>query len=59
MTQDVADIRHDFLPASMSPLLEQHGVAGSVVVQAAATVAETEFLLGLAKDTPFIKGVVG
>ncbi|WP_299150151.1 amidohydrolase family protein [uncultured Tateyamaria sp.] len=59
MTDAVADIRHDILPANLSGLLAQHEIAGTVVVQAAATVAETEFLLGLAKDTPFIKGVVG
>jgi len=59
MTDEVADIRHDILPPDLSPLLEKHAIAGTVVVQAAATVAETEFLLGLAKDTPFIKGVVG
>ena len=47
------------LSADLSPLLAKHDIAGTVVVQAAATIAETEFLLRLAKDTPFIKGVVG
>ncbi|AXI48961.1 amidohydrolase [Sulfitobacter sp. SK012] len=59
MTDDVAAIRHDIFPPDLLPLLEKHGLAGTVVVQAAATVTETEFLLGLAKETPFIKGVVG
>ena len=59
MTDGVADIRRDTLPADLSPLLAKHDIAGTVVVQAAATIAETEFLLRLAKDTPFIKGVVG
>ncbi|MGH1413556.1 MAG: amidohydrolase family protein [Pelagimonas sp.] len=59
MTDEVADIRHDFLPPDLSPLLAQHGIVGTVVVQAAATVAETEFLIGLADKTAFIKGVVG
>jgi L-fuconolactonase len=59
MTDEVAEIRHDILPADLSPLLDAQGITGTIVVQAAATVAETEFLLGLAKDTDFIKGVVG
>ena len=59
MTDDVADIRHDILPSDLSSLIDRHGITGTVVVQAAATVAETEFLLGLAERTNFIKGVVG
>jgi L-fuconolactonase len=59
MTDDVADIRHDILPPDLSSLVDRHGITGTVVVQAAATVAETEFLLGLADQTNFIKGVVG
>ncbi len=59
MTDEVAAIRHDTLPADLAPHLREHGIAGSVVVQAAATLAETEFLLSLAVETAFIKGVVG
>lgn len=59
MTAEVAAIRHDTLPADLAPHLREHGIAGSVVVQAAATLAETEFLLSLAVETAFIKGVVG
>ena len=59
MPDDVADIRHDILPPDLSSLIDHHGITGTVVVQAAATVAETEFLLGLAEQTNFIKGVVG
>lgn len=59
MTDEVADIRHDILPADLAPLIEARGIDGTIVVQAADTVAETEFLLSLAESTPFIKGVVG
>ena len=59
MTDEVAAIRHDILPPDLEPLLEQHEIVGTVVVQAAATVAETEFLLSLAEKTNFIKGGVG
>ena len=45
MTDGVADIRHDTLPADLSPLLVKHDIAGTVVVQAAATIVKTEFLV--------------
>lgn len=59
MTDDVENIRHDILPSDLSPLIDLHDITGTVVVQAAATVAETEFLIGLAEKTNFIKGLVG
>jgi len=59
MTEEVADIRHDTLPADLAPLIKAQGIDGTIVVQAADTVSETEFLLSLAEATPFIKGVVG
>ncbi len=59
MTDEVASIRRDILPEDLSPILSSQGVAGTVVVQAAATVAETEFLLSLAEAQDFIKGIVG
>ena len=46
-------------PSDLEPNLERHGIDGTVVVQAAATVHETEYMLGLADATPSIKGVVG
>lgn len=52
-------IRRDFLPADLWPLLEKSGFNGCVAVQARQTVAETEWLLGLARKFPFIFGVVG
>lgn len=59
MTDDVAEIRHDILPDDLAPLIARQGITGTVAVQAAATVAETEFLLALARKSGFIKGVVG
>lgn len=52
-------IRHDFLPQDLQPLLAQNDIDGCVAVQAAQNDAETEFLLGLAGENDFIKGVVG
>lgn len=59
MDDSVAAIRHDIMPYDLAPLLKRYGIEGTVVVQAAATVAETRFILELAKHTEFIKGVVG
>ena len=48
-----------FLPQDLAPLLEDAGVGRTVLVQAAPTAAETDYLLGLAAETPFVAGVVG
>ena len=52
-------ICRNFLPEDLAPLLEDAGVERTILVQAAPTVAETEYLLGLAAEAPFIAGVVG
>ena len=49
----------DFEPDHLQPLLEAAGIDGTVLVQAAPTVAETRFLLEIARTTPFVRGVVG
>lgn len=52
-------IQRDFLPADLAPVLAQSGIQGCVAVQAAQSDTETEFLLQLARENDFIKGVVG
>ncbi|GEO03556.1 amidohydrolase [Adhaeribacter aerolatus] len=52
-------LQQDYLPEQLAPLLEQNNFSGSVAVQALQTEAETEFLLNLAAEHDFIKGVVG
>jgi L-fuconolactonase len=52
-------ICREFLPADLEPLLIDAGIERTVLVQAAPTVAETQYLLGLAAETPFVAGVVG
>lgn len=52
-------IHADFEPADLKPILDAHGVTGTVVVQAAPFLAETLYLLELASDAPFVKGVIG
>ncbi|KQC29561.1 amidohydrolase family protein [Flagellimonas eckloniae] len=52
-------IRRDFFPDDLEDLLEQNGIDGCVAVQADQSEKETEFLLHLANENNFIKGVVG
>jgi L-fuconolactonase len=46
-------------PADLAPHLRECGIDGTVLVQAAPTLQETEYLLGIADATPFVRGVVG
>ena len=48
-----------YRPTDLTATLARHQIDGTVLVQAAATVAETEYMLGLADASDFIKGVVG
>jgi L-fuconolactonase len=59
MPQDNATLNRPYAPADLAPHLGQHGIDCTVLVQAAARVNETEYMLGLADATPAIKGVVG
>lgn len=52
-------IRRDFLPTDLEPLLLENQIDGCVAVQADQTERETRFLLDLAQEHDFIKGVVG
>lgn len=56
---DLAAIYRDYGPGDLAPLLEAAGVAGTILVQAAASVDETRYLLDLAARAPFVRGVVG
>jgi L-fuconolactonase len=49
----------DYLPRDLKPLLQKFGIGGTIVVQAAATTAETDFILELAGQDETIVGVVG
>ncbi|TXE10480.1 amidohydrolase family protein [Gelidibacter salicanalis] len=59
ITDDMRVLKRDFLPEDLQPLLQQHQFDGCVAVQADTSEKETEFLLNLADQHPFIKGVVG
>ena len=52
-------IARDFLPNDLKPILKESQVGGCVAVQADQSEVETHFLLNLAAQNPFIKGVIG
>lgn len=56
---DAAPLRQDRLPQDLERMAAEGGVDGTIVVQAAPTVDETLFLLGLSDQAPIIRGVVG
>lgn len=55
----LAPIRRDFAPADLAPLRAAHGIGSTVLVQAADSTAETDFLLELAAHEPSVGAVVG
>jgi len=57
--ESMSAIQRDFMPEDLKPILDKHGIDGCVSVQADQSEAETEFLLSLAGQHDFIKGVVG
>ena len=60
LTSELAPIYRDFTLDDLHPLLARAKVEATVLVQAAPTVAETEFLLGVAHASDgLVRGVVG
>jgi L-fuconolactonase len=53
------ELRHPYGPEDLEPLLLEHDVRGTVVVQARGSLEETRTLLEIAAATPFVLGVVG
>ncbi|WP_152392671.1 amidohydrolase family protein [Paenibacillus guangzhouensis] len=49
----------DYLPVDLEAHLAKHEMNGSIVVQAAQSIAETDYMLGLASEHSSILGVVG
>jgi L-fuconolactonase len=59
LTPAVGPIYRDCLPEHLAPKLARTGVTATVLVQAAPTIAETRYLLRLAREHAFVAGVVG
>jgi L-fuconolactonase len=52
-------LKKNFLPEDLLPVLQENNIDGCVAVQADQSLDETKFLLKLADENNFIKGVVG
>jgi L-fuconolactonase len=52
-------INRIFATADLRPLLTETGVDATILVQAAPTQAETDYMLDIARGTPWVLGVVG
>ncbi|HEX7366712.1 MAG TPA: amidohydrolase family protein [Pelobium sp.] len=59
ISDEMAAIQRDFLPADLQPLLNEFGISACIAVQADESETDNDFLLGLAKKNDFIKGVIG
>jgi L-fuconolactonase len=59
ITDEMSILKRDYLPQDLEPLLAQAGFDGSIAVQARHSADETHWLLDLADQHAFIKGVVG
>lgn len=59
LTPEFSALYRDFAPNDIDATLRARGIGSVVVVQAAATEAETHYLLDLARQHPVITGVVG
>jgi L-fuconolactonase len=59
LTPDLGVLYRDFGPADLEPLMIEFDVDRSVLVQAAPSLEETQFLLEIADATSWVAGVVG
>jgi L-fuconolactonase len=59
MSPDLKPLYRDFGPDDLRPLMAAAGITRTILVQAAETEAETDFLLDIAARTDFVAGVVG
>jgi L-fuconolactonase len=59
ITPDMSELRRDYAPSDLKPILEGNKIDGCVSVQSRQTTDDTKYLLNLAERNSFIKGVVG
>jgi L-fuconolactonase len=59
ITEEMSVIRRDFMPSDLKPLLERNDIDGTVLVQTCQAESDNQFMLQLADENDFIKGVVG
>lgn len=56
---ELSEIYRDFMPADLQPHLQAAAVDGTILVQTMERTEDTDFMLALADQHDFIKGVVG
>ena len=59
ITDEMNVIKRDFSPDDVWPLMQKNNIDGCIAVQADQSENETQYLLSLAEQHPFIKAVVG
>jgi len=59
ISENMGLLRRDFLVQDLMDVIEESDIGGVVTVQARQTLAETQWLLALARSHDFIRGVVG
>jgi len=59
MNDSMLSLKKDFYPSDLEPLLQEINFNGCIAVQARQSMEETNWLLNLADNNNFIKGVVG
>ena len=59
ISDDMPALKQDRLPEDLYPLLQARQFDGCIAVQARQTDEETDFLVDLAQQNPWIMGVVG
>ncbi len=59
ITNQMGALKSNYLPTDLAFLLRQNNFDGCIAVQADQSENETKFLVELATENPFIKGVVG
>ncbi|PAD78627.1 amidohydrolase family protein [Paenibacillus campinasensis] len=59
ITPEIPVLYRDYLPSDLRPHLQRHGIGQTILVQAAPTIEETEYILKLSETADFVAGVVG
>lgn len=59
MPPDDPVLSRPYGPSELEPQIAAQGIEGTVLVQAAPTIHETEYMLGIADAVPHVLGVVG
>ncbi|MDB5023670.1 MAG: amidohydrolase family protein [Mucilaginibacter sp.] len=59
ITDEMSVIGRDFMPADLLAVLQHNGIEGTVLIQTCHSEDDNRFMLHLAEENDFIKGVVG